>query len=159
MCLWMARVAYWCARETLGLGFYVFLNDANYQNNYLFAAPSTFLVLGLSKFSFLITCSPFSCSLCPMWDVIQLTLWHECCHVPSLAPPYLEPTSAKSSRNASPIPSQRYDFMEGQFSSPRPSMSLSFVLVNMLYCADNLLLHELLILFLCLGYCALDLFG
>ncbi|KAL1427372.1 hypothetical protein MTO96_017427 [Rhipicephalus appendiculatus] len=40
---------------------------------------------------------------------------------PLVTPTASEPTSAKSSRNASPIPSQRYDFMEGQFSSPRPS--------------------------------------
>ncbi|CAN7977350.1 unnamed protein product, partial [Ixodes persulcatus] len=40
---------------------------------------------------------------------------------PLVTPNVSEPTSTKSSRNASPIPTQRYDFMEGQFSSPRPS--------------------------------------
>ncbi|CAN7993942.1 unnamed protein product [Ixodes hexagonus] len=40
---------------------------------------------------------------------------------PLATPNVSEPTSTKSSRNASPIPTQRYDFMEGQFSSPRPS--------------------------------------
>ncbi|XP_064458307.1 protein transport protein Sec24A-like isoform X2 [Ornithodoros turicata] len=34
-----------------------------------------------------------------------------------------EPTSAKSSRNASPIPAQRYDNMEGQFVSPGQSQA------------------------------------
>lgn len=110
------------------------------------AALFVFVVLGLLVL-YSLNLFPVSCSFSPMWDVIQLTVWHDCCHVPSRAPPYLEPTSAKSSRNASPIPSQRYDFMEGQFSSPRPSMSLSYVPVNILYSAGNFVLHERFILF------------